>query len=119
MGILGVNHVAFRTTDPQRLRDFYSTLLGAETIEGAHDPLRVGSTLLVFFEATGAVGQDEIAFDADARGFDEALRRAREMRLEVRGPVEHTAWSKGFYVADPDGRRVEVTFDDRSVFWRE
>jgi catechol-2,3-dioxygenase len=111
--------VAFRTPEPKRLRDFYSNLLGAEVLDGAHDPLRVGSTLLVFFEATGPAGQDEIAFDADARGFDESLRCAREMGLEVRGPVEHTAWSKGFYVTDPDGRRVEVTYDDRGVYWRE
>lgn len=111
--------MAFRTPEPARLHEFYSNLLGAEVVDGAHDPLRVGSTLLVFFEAIGPAGQDEIAFDADARGFDESLRRAREMGLEVRGPLEHTAWSKGFYVTDPDGRRVEVTYDNRGVYWQE
>jgi hypothetical protein len=35
-----------------------------------------------------------------------------------RGPVEHTDWSKGFYVRDPDGRRLEFTCDDHSVYWR-
>jgi hypothetical protein len=63
-------------SEPGRgLREFYQRLLDAETVEGAHHPLRVGGTLLVFFEADGAVGQDELAFDC--------------------GPVEHTRWSKG------------------------
>ena len=119
VGVLGVNHIAFRSSDTVRLRAFYERLLAAETVRGAHQPLRVGGTLLVFFEAEGAVGQDELAFDVDARGFEETLRRAEAMGLPVRGPVEHTAWSRGFYVDDPDGRRVEITYDDRGVYWQE
>jgi catechol 2,3-dioxygenase-like lactoylglutathione lyase family enzyme len=119
VGVLGVNHIAFRTPDPQRLRRFYETLLGAERLEGSHDPLRAGGTLLVFFTEVGPIGQDELAFDVDARGFEESLRAAERLGLAVRGPVEHTPWSKGFYVDDPDGRRVEITYDDRGVYWRE
>jgi catechol 2,3-dioxygenase-like lactoylglutathione lyase family enzyme len=119
VAVLGVNHVAFRSPNPARLRAFYERLLGAETVQGTHDPLRVGGTLLVFFEADGPVGEDELAFDVDALGFEETLQHARDMGLSVRGPVEHTGWSKGFYVEDPDGRRVEITFDDRAVYWQE
>jgi len=119
VGPLGVNHVAFRSPDPARLREFYETLLGAEMVRGAHDPLRVGSTLLVFFDADGPPGRDELAFDVDARGFAESLQRAESMGLAVRGPVEHTPWSRGFYVDDPDGRRIEITYDDRAVYWQE
>jgi catechol-2,3-dioxygenase len=79
----------------------------------------LGGTLLVFFEADGAVGQDELAFDVDARGLEESLRQAKSMGLAVRGPVEHTRWSRGFYVEDPDGRRVEITYDDLAVYWHE
>lgn len=43
----------------------------------------------------------------------------RAWGLPVRGPVEHTAWSKGFYVEDPDGCRVEITYDNRAVYWQE
>jgi hypothetical protein len=25
----------------------------------------------------------------------------------------------GFYLGDPDGRRLEFTHDDRGVYWRE
>jgi len=117
--VLGINHIAFRSRDPVRLRQFYEELLAAETIAAAHDPLRVGGTLLVFFESDGAVGEDELAFDVDALGFERTLQRATAMGLSVRGPVEHTPWSKGFYGEDPDGRRLEITFEDRAVYWRE
>jgi catechol 2,3-dioxygenase-like lactoylglutathione lyase family enzyme len=119
VGVLGVNHIAFRSSDPLGLRAFYERLLAAETVRGAHGPLRIGGTLLVFFEADGSPGQDELAFDVDANGFEETLRRAESMGLPVRGPVEHTAWSRGFYVEDPEGRRIEITYDDRGVYWQE
>jgi catechol 2,3-dioxygenase-like lactoylglutathione lyase family enzyme len=124
MGVLGINHLAFRTPDPARLRGFYQELLAAEPLTGAHDPLRAGATLLVFFASDTPAGgagadPDEIAFDVDAPGFDDVLARARRMNLPVRGPVEHTSRSRGFYVSDPDGRRVEVIHEDRGVFWDE
>jgi len=49
MGVLGVNHLAFRTHDPNRLRRFYLDLTRADEIEGDHGPIGVGQTLLVFF----------------------------------------------------------------------
>jgi catechol 2,3-dioxygenase-like lactoylglutathione lyase family enzyme len=122
MGILGVNHIAFRTPDPVGLKAFYVELLAAEPLSGAHDPLRIGATLLVFFEAErggAAEDPDEIAFDADAAGFAETLERARQMGALQREPVEPTPWSKGFLVRDPDGRRIEITYDDRGVYWQE
>src|SRR6266571_5101515 len=48
VGVLGVNHIAFRTPDAERLRRFYLELLGGEAVEATHTPVRVGSTLLVF-----------------------------------------------------------------------
>ena len=122
MGILGLNHIAFRTPDPARLKTFYRELLDAEELDGAHDALRVGSALLVFFKSErGGSGDDpdELAFDADRTGFAEALERARRLGALKREPVDHTPWSRGFLVRDPDGRRIEVTYDDRSVYWRE
>lgn len=122
MGVLGVNHIAFRTPDPARLRAFYAELLGAEALEGSHEPLRAGATLLVFFASDkNALSEDpdEIAFDVDAHGFDEILERARLLDAVVRDPVAHSPWSKGFYVKDPDGRRIELTHDDRGIYWLE
>src|SRR5919201_3773894 len=105
VGVLGVNHLAFRTPDRDRLRRFYLELTGADELEGEHDPIRIGQTLLVFFaaEAHGAAADpDEIAFDVDRSGFDDVLQRARALGCDVHGPIEHTAHSKGFYLHDPD-----------------
>ncbi len=122
MGVLGINHLAFRTPDPDLLRRFYLELTGAEELEGEHRPLRVGHTLLAFFpsESAGtAADPDEIAFDVDGPGFAEVLERARHLGCEIRGPVEHAQSSRGFYLGDPDGRRLEFTHDDRGIYWRE
>jgi catechol 2,3-dioxygenase-like lactoylglutathione lyase family enzyme len=122
MGVLGVNHLALRTADPEGLRRFYVDLTGAEELAGAHGPIRLGTTLLVFFqsEGTGAANDpDEIAFDVDAAGFQDVFARARRLGCDIRGPVQHTASSRGFYLSDPDGRRIEFTHDDRGIYWRE
>jgi catechol 2,3-dioxygenase-like lactoylglutathione lyase family enzyme len=118
MGVFGIDHVAFRTPDPGRLRDFYAELLGAEQLDGEHAPLRVGSTTLVFFEEQNVVGEDELAFDADLAGFERALDVARRLDALTREPVEHTRWSRGFLVRDPDGRRIEIVHNDEGVRWR-
>lgn len=119
MGVLGINHIAFRSPDPAGLRTFYLELTGAEPLEGEHDPIRVGHTLLVFFPAeAGGAHEDELAFDVDRDGFDRVLERARALGAIERGPVQHTPWSQGIYARDPDGRRLEFTYDDRSVYWR-
>ena len=123
MGVLGVNHIAFRTTDPDALRGFYAELTGGEPLDGAHGPVRVGAALLVFFESESAGAAiddpDEIAFDVDAHGFDDVLARAERLGCVTRPPVEHTPWSKGFLVRGPDGRRVEFVYDDHGVYWKE
>jgi catechol 2,3-dioxygenase-like lactoylglutathione lyase family enzyme len=121
MGVLGINHVAFRTPDPAVLRRFYLDLTGAEELEGDHQPLRVGQVLLVFFRSKSrgaATDPDEIAFDVDGNGFDDVLERARRLGCDVRGPLRHSPASRGFYLTDPDGRRLEFTHEDRGVFWR-
>jgi catechol 2,3-dioxygenase-like lactoylglutathione lyase family enzyme len=118
----GINHIAFRTPDPARLKRFYAELLDAEEVEGEHDPLRIGRTLLVFFESAegGAPADpDEIAFDCDAAGFAACYERAKALGALQKETVEPTPWSKAFLVRDPDGRRIELTYDDLGVYWRE
>ncbi len=41
------------------------------------------------------------------------------MGAVARDPIAHSAWSKGFYVRDPDGRRIELTYEDRGLYWLE
>lgn len=120
MGVLGVNHIAFRSHDPAALREFYIELTGGEPLNAEHDPVRIGRTLLVFFASDRRYSDedpDELAFDVDAAGFDDVLGRAERLGALQRGPVQHTDWSRGFYVTDPDGRRLEFTCDDQSVYW--
>jgi catechol 2,3-dioxygenase-like lactoylglutathione lyase family enzyme len=122
VGVLGVNHIAFRTSDRARLKGFYQELFAPEVVSGSHDPLRLGSTLLVFFESDGneiSEDPDEIAFDVDLAGFEETLERARAMDVVTRDPVSPTEWSRAFLVRDPDGRRIEITYDDRGIYWLE
>lgn len=121
MGVLGLNHIAFRTPDVSLLKAFYAELMQAESLSGAHDPLRVGSLILVFFASAGrpAEDPDELAFDVDRRGFDEVYERAQRLDAVMREPVEPTPWSRAFLVRDPDGRRLEFTYDDHGVFWQE
>jgi catechol 2,3-dioxygenase-like lactoylglutathione lyase family enzyme len=120
MAVLGIDHVAFRTSDAAGLRAFYAELLGADELSGEHSPLRVGHTLLVFFEDADAVtGGDELAFDVDGAGFEDCLARARRLEAVQREPVAHTSFSRGFLVRDPDGRRIEIIHNDDAVFWQE
>jgi len=101
MGVLGVNHLAFRTTDPDGLRRFYLELTGAPSTP------------------TVAADPDEIAFDVDSSGFEDVLGRARRLGCEIRGPIAHSPSSRGFYLSDPDGRRLEFIHDEPAVYWRE
>jgi catechol 2,3-dioxygenase-like lactoylglutathione lyase family enzyme len=122
MGVVGINHIAFRTPDPAGLRAFYIDLFNAEPLDGFHAPLRAGPMLLALFHSDAnyqSSDPDELAFDADLTGSSEILERARRLGVLTREPVEHTPWSKGVLVRDPDGRRLEVMYDDHGVFWQE
>jgi catechol 2,3-dioxygenase-like lactoylglutathione lyase family enzyme len=121
VAVLGINHIAFRTPDPIRLRLFYLELLDAEPLAGTHGPIRVGAVTLAFFDSKGRLADDpdEIAFDVDAVGFEETLARARELGAVQREPVSPNAWQRFVLLRDPDGRRIELTHDDRGVYWQE
>jgi hypothetical protein len=104
MDVTGINHIACRTPDVARLKAFKEELLGAEPLAGSHDPLRVGTVILVFFEsARASVGDDpdEIAFDADAASFAAILGRARAMDVVTQDLVEPTPWSRALLSATP------------------
>jgi catechol 2,3-dioxygenase-like lactoylglutathione lyase family enzyme len=121
VAVHGINHIAFRTPDPAHLRAFYLDLLDAEPLSGSHDPIRAGAVVLAFFESSGrpAEDPDEIAFDVDAAGFDAALGRARRLDAVQRDPVAPNPWQRFVVLRDPDGRRIELTHDDRGVYWQE
>jgi catechol 2,3-dioxygenase-like lactoylglutathione lyase family enzyme len=118
MSVIGINSIWFYTTDIARLRKFYIELLGAEPLVGDHEPIRVGYTVLVFMEGAPESNKLGLGFDADAAGFELILEKAKSMGVLQRGPVQHTAFSRGFFLTDPDGRQIEIVHNDLGVFWQ-
>ena len=59
-----------------------------------------------------------VGFDVDAAGFEDVLEKARSLGALERGPVQHTALSKGMFLRDHDGRQIEIVHDDLGVFWQ-
>lgn len=118
MSITGINSVWFHTPDIARLRRFYVELLGAESLVGDHEPVRVGHSVLVFVKGSAESDKLGLGFDVDANGFEEILGKAKAMGIVKRGPVEHTPFTKGLFLSDPDGREIEIVYNDIGVFWQ-
>jgi hypothetical protein len=93
-------------------------LLGAEPLVGDHEPIRVGHTVLVFMQSDAKDNKLGVGFDVDAAGFEDVLEKARSLGALERGPVQHTALSKGMFLRDPDGRQIEIVHNDLGVFWQ-
>src|SRR4051794_31894 len=98
MAVLGLNHIAFRSTDAAALRDFYLTLLAAEAVGGEQGVRRAASLVLAFVKAAAPQGPPDegaaLAFEGDAAGFEDVRARARERGALERPPVAHTRWSR-------------------------
>jgi catechol 2,3-dioxygenase-like lactoylglutathione lyase family enzyme len=110
MSVTGINSIWFHTPDIERLRRFYIELLGAEPLKGDHEPIRVGHTVLVFMKGSADSGRLGLGFDVDGVGFESILSKARALGVVKRGPVEHTPFTKGLFVSDPDGREIEIVY---------
>ncbi|HWH54930.1 MAG TPA: VOC family protein [Gaiellaceae bacterium] len=120
MAILGINHLDLFSPDPRSTRAFYAELLGAEELDGFHDPLRAGAIQLAFHQAEpdASIGGLEIAFDVDARGYAASLETARRLGALEGEEVRWNDVARSFYARDPDGRRIEFSHHDPGVFWR-
>jgi catechol-2,3-dioxygenase len=118
MGVTGIHSVWFFMHDIARLRNFYIEVLGAEPLTRDHEPIRVGHTVLVFMQGDPQENKLAIGFDADAAGFDQVVEKAKKLAVLERGPVQHTAVSKGLFLRDPDGRQIEIVHNDLGIFWQ-
>lgn len=118
MSVMGINSIWSYTPNIERLRKFYFELLEAESLKGDHEPIRVGHTVIVFMQGLADSNKLGLGFDVDAIGFDAILGKAKAMGVLKRGPVEHTPFTKGFFVTDPDGREIEIVYNDLGVFWQ-
>lgn len=138
----GLNHVAYVTCDTAATRRFYTELLGARLISYAQDQ-QVGSTgeptpflhtffelgdgsCVAFFEIDGlAIDHKQsplprwaphLALSLGSR--DEVLaakQRLTDAGVDVIGPVEHENIWSSIYFFDPNGVRLELTYQNRAL----
>ncbi|MGI8721934.1 MAG: VOC family protein [Geodermatophilaceae bacterium] len=138
----GLNHVAYVTRDTDATRKFYTEVLGMSLVGSAEDE-SVGSTAeagrflhtffqlgdgscVAFFEIEG-VQQDHhesplprwaphLALSVNSRAeLDSAHKRLTEAGVEVIGVVEHEGIWSSIYFFDPNGVRLELTFQGREL----
>jgi catechol 2,3-dioxygenase-like lactoylglutathione lyase family enzyme len=120
-----IGHVLLRTSDMERSRRFYTTILGFEVVE--EDPEHGGIFMalpghghtLDIFPADpaaaplteGGVGVHHIAFQVDS---DQALTDAYfgllEHGVKIARAVDHVS-QKSVYFRDPDGNLLEIYYE--------
>ncbi|MFI0367507.1 VOC family protein [Actinomadura sp. 1N219] len=138
----GLNHVAYVTRDTAATKRFYTELLGLRLVGYAMDD-SVGSTgepttflhtffemgdgsCLAFFEIEGVdVDHHEsplprwaphIALSLDSLEEVEAARdRLVAAGVEVKGVVDHEGIWSSIYFFDPNGVRLELTYQNRPL----
>lgn len=131
----GIHHVALWTRDVERLRDFYCTYFGGVAGDRYENPAKGFVSYFVRFPGGGAaleimcrcgvdacvqgehLGYCHLAFSWESR--EEVVRLTEDLRAGGY-PVlsEPRETGDGYFesvAADPDGNRVEMVFDPRSV----
>ncbi len=113
----GVGQLALRTTDPERVAEFYASAFGFRRIAGDDGgvDLELGGFELSFRRGDSAVRDGmQIGFKVDTAaevdGWAQDLSR-RGFALVAPPSGDHWEGSRSFRVADPDGRQVAVFFD--------
>lgn len=138
----GLNHVAYVTRDTAATRTFYTQVLGMKLVGSAEDE-KVGSTgdagrflhtffqlgdgsCVAFFEIEGVQNDHHesplprwaphLALSVGSRDeLDSAHKRLTDAGIEVVGVVEHEGIWSSIYFFDPNGVRLELTFQGREL----
>jgi catechol 2,3-dioxygenase-like lactoylglutathione lyase family enzyme len=138
----GLNHVAYVTKDTAATRTFYTEMLGLRLISYAADK-KVGSTgeaspflhtffelgdgsCIAFFEIEGlAMDHHDSPLPrwaphlALSLGSVEEVHQARQRLIDagvdVIGPIEHENIWSSIYFFDPNGVRLELTYQNRAL----
>lgn len=137
-----LNHVAYVTRDTAATKRFYTEVLGMRLVSYARDE-SVGSTgeptsflhtffamsdgaCVAFFEIEG-VDKDQhesqlpkwaphLALSVGSRAELEAMRtQLLDAGVEVKGVVEHEGIWSSIYFFDPNGVRLELTYQNRPL----
>ncbi len=115
--VTGLDHVVLRSQDPERLVEFYQSLLRCEVERSVGDflwQLRIGDSLLDVMRAQSpkdAANMDH--FCLRVRGFDEKALldelHGRDIEAEATGKIYGAqGFGPSIYLVDPDGNRVEL-----------
>ncbi|WP_033294834.1 VOC family protein [Amycolatopsis jejuensis] len=113
-----LSHVALRTPDVQRLRDYYTTVIGLSAYDDADGTVYLASGGLgpaLELQPAAKAGVDHIAFDLTETREEELLTRLSGQSVEV---VTKTDAEPGILrvhdIADNEGNRVQLCVIDSS-----
>jgi catechol 2,3-dioxygenase-like lactoylglutathione lyase family enzyme len=121
-----IDHVELLVRDIAKTEAWYRRVLGLKRVQ-AWDPAPImigaGHTMLALFTSRRAKGRSpagaknghrvsygylRVAFLTDTKGFAQAQRRLRKLRIRFRGPIDHdTTFS--IYFQDLNGLPLEIT----------
>lgn len=128
IAIEALDHVVLRSADVERLREFYTAVLGCPVEREVADlglvQLRAGAALIDLVDVAGEIGRKGGAAPGpEGRNMDhfclrvapfdpEAIRAHLEAHGVEAGPVERRYGAQGYgpsiYLQDPDGNTVEL-----------
>jgi catechol-2,3-dioxygenase len=112
-----IGQLAMRSTDPQRVAEFYASAFGFQVRAGDETgvDLELGGFELSFRRAETATRHGiQIGFRVDTAGEVDAWAQELGRRgFALVAPPSGDRWegSRSFRVADPDGRQVAVFYD--------
>ena len=113
----GVGQLALRTTDPNRVAEFYQSAFGFRRVAGDDRgvDLELGGFELSFRRGATAVREGmQIGFKVDTASEVDAWAQELGRRgFALAAPPSGDRWegSRSFRIADPDGRQVAIFYD--------
>ena len=117
--VLGVGGLFFKSTNPQRLKQWYAKWLHVPFEEGddvvtffrPHTMPAAGGTVWSVFDAQTvyfAPDQREFMFNLVVDNLDEAMAQVREGGAEVIDEIQNLSYGSFGWFMDPDGNKVEL-----------
>ena len=113
----GIGQLALRSTDPERVAEFYASAFGFRRMAGDAEgvDLELGGFELSFRRGEVAARDGmQIGFKVDTAGEVDAWAQELGRRgFALAAPPSGDRWegSRSFRIADPDGRQVAVFYD--------
>jgi lactoylglutathione lyase len=116
--LVGIDHVAFRTSDVAGARAFYGDLLGLAASESTVLTVTINARQRVFIEPGLSAGHDErlLHIALATSDLDAMATYLRNRRVTFNGPARGMACgSRGLLIIDPDGHTIELVQESAIV----